>query len=166
MRHLLILLILFTSGAMGKRYLSENTLGMKKFYISVFVMILAVTAAYSSQVISIAPLTGGLETAFSNPSEETKPIMIWQWMDGLVSKEGITADLEAYKAAGIGGVQQFMVGGPMQVAARDSTNAIGTDNWRRLSFPSSSTRKMPPLLPSGLLGPVVIRQENYCCNSH
>ena len=73
-----------------------------------------------------------MEEAFRSPSEETKPIMIWQWMDGLVSKEGITTDLEAYKAAGIGGVQQFLVGGPMQVMARDTTNAIGTDNWRRL----------------------------------
>ena len=73
-----------------------------------------------------------LEDAFRNPPDVTKPIMIWQWMDGLVSKEGITADLEAYKAAGIGGVQQFLVGGPMQVMAHDTTNAIGTDNWRRL----------------------------------
>lgn len=47
------------------------------------------------------------EEAFRNPPAAAKPIMIWQWMDGLVSKEGITADLEAYKEAGIGGVQNF-----------------------------------------------------------
>ncbi len=46
-----------------------------------------------------------LETLFDNPPQEAKPLMIWQWMDGVVTKEGITADLEAYKAAGIGGVQ-------------------------------------------------------------
>lgn len=73
-----------------------------------------------------------LEGVFANPPKESKPIMIWQWMDGLVSAEGITADLEAYSKAGIGGVQQFLVGGPMQVMARDTTNAIGTENWRRL----------------------------------
>ena len=72
---------------------------------------------------------GKLEDMFRNPTDEAKPIMIWQWMDGLVSKEGITADLEAYAAAGIGGVQQFLVGGPMQVAVSDTANAIGTDNW-------------------------------------
>ena len=55
-----------------------------------------------------------MEEAFKNPPAEAKPLMIWQWMDGLVSKEGITADLEAYKEAGIGGVQNFQVGGPMQ----------------------------------------------------
>ncbi|MBQ7213114.1 MAG: hypothetical protein IJS25_01105 [Bacteroidales bacterium] len=74
----------------------------------------------------------GLERDFLTPPEEAKPIMIWQWMDGLVSKEGITADLEAYKAAGIGGVQQFLVGGTVQLLVKDTTNAIGTDNWRAL----------------------------------
>lgn len=86
----------------------------------------------SSSVIKEFLTSASIEAAFGNPSDETKPIMIWQWMDGLISKEGITADLEAYKAAGIGGVQQFMVGGPNQVKVRDTTNAIGTDNWRRL----------------------------------
>ena len=73
-----------------------------------------------------------LEEAFKNPPAEAKPLMIWQWMDGLVSKEGITADLEAYKEAGIGGVQNFQVGGPMQGLAKDTTNAIGSERWQRL----------------------------------
>lgn len=73
-----------------------------------------------------------IDDAFQRPSDEAKPVMIWQWMDGLVSAEGITADLEAYKEVGIGGVQQFLVGGPVQVAVSDSANAIGTDAWRRL----------------------------------
>lgn len=73
-----------------------------------------------------------LEDAFWNPPAEAKPLMIWQWMDGLVSREGITADLEAYKEAGIGGVQNFQVGGPMQGLAKDTTNAIGSEKWQRL----------------------------------
>ena len=73
-----------------------------------------------------------MEEAFRNPPAEAKPLMIWQWMDGLVSREGITADLEAYKEAGIGGVQNFQVGGPMQGLAKDTTNAIGSERWQRL----------------------------------
>lgn len=73
-----------------------------------------------------------LEEAFKFPTDEAKPLMIWQWMDGLVTEKGITADLEAYKEAGIGGVQQFLVGGNMQTLVSDSTNAIGTDSWRQL----------------------------------
>lgn len=40
-----------------------------------------------------------LEEVFQNPPQEAKPIMIWQWMDGVVSKEGITRDLEEFAAA-------------------------------------------------------------------
>lgn len=73
-----------------------------------------------------------LEKVFANPPQEARPIMIWQWMDGVVSAEGISSDLEAYREAGIGGVQQFHVGGPDQGLICDTTNAIGTDNWKAL----------------------------------
>ena len=73
-----------------------------------------------------------LEQTFLSPPDEAKPIMIWQWMDGLVTREGITQDLEAYQKAGIGGVQQFLVGSETQILVKDSRNAIGTDNWREL----------------------------------
>ncbi len=72
-----------------------------------------------------------LDSVFRNPPAQAKPIMIWQWMDGVISMDGITADLEAYRDAGIGGVQQFMIGGPMQTLITDTANAIGTDGWRR-----------------------------------
>ncbi|ATC63355.1 DNA-binding protein [Nibricoccus aquaticus] len=40
---------------------------------------------------------------FQNPPESAKPWVIWYWMQASVSREGITADLEAMKQAGIGG---------------------------------------------------------------
>ena len=73
-----------------------------------------------------------LAAAFDAPPQEARPLMIWEWMDGVVSAEGITADLEAYRDAGIGGVQQFVVGGELQTLIRDTTNAVGTDAWRSL----------------------------------
>jgi len=73
-----------------------------------------------------------LEDVFKNPPVGAKPIMIWQWMDGVISKEGITADLEAYQKAGIGGVQNFQVGGTAQGMVKDTTNAIGSEPWQRL----------------------------------
>lgn len=96
-----------------------------KRILSSIVQIVLVAAGISAAVPSP-------ESVFRNPPEAAKPIIIWQWMDGMVTREGITADLEAYKAAGIGGVQQFLVGGPMQTLVSDTTNAIGTDNWREL----------------------------------
>lgn len=44
-----------------------------------------------------------LVTAFKDPPESAKPWVFWYWMQASVSKEGITADLEAMKYAGIGG---------------------------------------------------------------
>jgi hypothetical protein len=44
-----------------------------------------------------------IEKNFLNPPEAAKPWVFWYWMHGAVSKEGITADLEAMKQVGIGG---------------------------------------------------------------
>ena len=103
--------------------------------ISFFLLILTIIPLAQSQrqITSGTYISGSsLEEDFLQPPLSAKPIMIWQWMDGLVSEAGITADLEAYAEAGIGGVQQFLVGGPSQVMACDTANAIGTENWKRL----------------------------------
>lgn len=60
-----------------------------------------------------------LEAGFRNPPASAKPYTWWHWMSGNVTKEGITADLEAMKAAGIGGAHIFDAGqgipaGPVQ----------------------------------------------------
>jgi len=44
-----------------------------------------------------------IQQQFQHPGNEAKPWVFWYWMHGAVSQEGITADLEAMKAAGIGG---------------------------------------------------------------
>jgi len=44
-----------------------------------------------------------LQQVFSNPPESAKPWVLWYWIKAAVSKEGITADLEAMKANGIAG---------------------------------------------------------------
>jgi len=44
-----------------------------------------------------------LERGFSNPPDRAKPQTIWHWVNGNITKEGITADLEAMKRIGLGG---------------------------------------------------------------
>lgn len=46
----------------------------------------------------------GLEAGFREPPAWARPWAYWFWMDGQVSREGITADLEAMERAGLGGV--------------------------------------------------------------
>jgi hypothetical protein len=48
-------------------------------------------------------LADSLETGFVNPPDSAKPHTWWQWMNGNITKEGITADLEAMKQIGLGG---------------------------------------------------------------
>ncbi|MBI5707404.1 MAG: hypothetical protein HZC36_10500 [Armatimonadetes bacterium] len=55
------------------------------------------------------PVQDPLVDSFRHPPASAKPHTWWHWMNGNVTKEGITADLEAMKRAGIGGAQMFTV---------------------------------------------------------
>ena len=46
---------------------------------------------------------------FENPPSECSPGVFWYWLNGRISSEGIDADLEAMKAAGIREVRIFNV---------------------------------------------------------
>ena len=45
-----------------------------------------------------------LEKAFLSPPQSARPWVYWFWLNGNITREGITADLEAMKRVGIGGV--------------------------------------------------------------
>ena len=53
-----------------------------------------------------------LESGFKNPPAQAKPHTYWFWMNGNITREGITADLEAMSRVGIGGVLIMNVAGP------------------------------------------------------
>ncbi|MCC7376462.1 MAG: hypothetical protein IT581_17515 [Verrucomicrobiales bacterium] len=53
---------------------------------------------------SAATTTNELASRFDHPPHAAKPWVYWFWMDGNVSREGITADLEAMREVGLGGV--------------------------------------------------------------
>jgi hypothetical protein len=53
-----------------------------------------------------------LKQAFLHPPEQAKPWMFWYWMYGAVTKEGITADLQAMKKVGIEGAYLMPIKGP------------------------------------------------------
>ena len=58
-----------------------------------------------------ASATPSLDNSFKNPPDSAKPHTWWHWVNGNISKQGITADLEAMAEVGIGGAQIFNVGG-------------------------------------------------------
>lgn len=72
-----------------------------------------------------------LADGFRQPPESARPLVIWQWMNGCVTKEGITSDLESFKRAGVGGVQNFLVGGSEAIVT-DPTVQVLNPKWREL----------------------------------
>jgi hypothetical protein len=51
--------------------------------------------------------TDPLAAGFQSPPPSARPQTWWHWMNGNVTKEGITADLESMQRVGIGGAQIF-----------------------------------------------------------
>ena len=56
---------------------------------------------------AFAQSSSALERQFRTPPDDAKPRVWWHWMNGNVTREGITADLEWMKRVGIGGMQMF-----------------------------------------------------------
>jgi len=50
-----------------------------------------------------------LDTGFLNPPDSARNWTWWHWMNGNITQEGITADLEAMRRIGLGGAQIFNV---------------------------------------------------------
>lgn len=81
---------------------------MLRFHIaSLFVLIALPSAALAQdKPRAAAPTAAAADTlvaTFETPPEEARPWVYWMVMDGTLTREGITADLEAMKQAGIGG---------------------------------------------------------------
>ena len=83
--------------------------------------------AQQAQVSSSDSLLAG----FAAPPDSAKPLTLWQWMNGNVTKEGITSDLESFKRVGLSGTQQFLVGGS-EMELTDPTVEVLNPKWRAL----------------------------------
>ncbi len=62
--------------------------------------------------VNAGPATDDLAKNFAEPPSSARPWVFWFWINGNISKEGITADLEAMKRVGVGGVLWMEVSGP------------------------------------------------------
>jgi len=69
-----------------------------------------------------------LEKGFINPPDSAKPWVYWFWLNGNLSKEGVTADLESMKRAGIGGVLIMEV----DQGTPKGAYVFGSNEWRDL----------------------------------
>lgn len=76
-----------------------------KYFITFLISLNALLFTVNAQEVSNTTLENG----FDNPPNEAKARTWWHWINGNVSKNGITADLEAMKRVGIQEFQLFNV---------------------------------------------------------
>src|ERR1017187_8551316 len=72
-----------------------------------------------------------LEATFRQPPDSAKPWAYWFWINGNVTKTGITADLEAMAHVGIGGVLIMEVANPKTMAPAGQV-AFASAEWREM----------------------------------
>src|SRR5512145_2211003 len=82
---------------------------------------------------SLVPVTlsaeaESLESGFRRPPLEARPWVYWFWLNGNITEAGITADLEAMKRVGVGGVLIMEVDQGAPVGPMDFMG----DKWRDL----------------------------------
>lgn len=70
--------------------------------------------------------------AGAQQNESAKPWVFWYWVKGGVSKEGITADLEAMKLNGIGGAYLMSIQGPDKTPVYSPPAVQLTPEWWKM----------------------------------
>jgi len=71
-----------------------------------------------------------LSEGFRNPPDDARPHIYWFWMNGNITREGITADLEAMARVGIGGVLIMNIAGPrMKTDIPSGPVEYFSENW-------------------------------------
>ncbi len=85
-----------------------------------------ITASLAILSISFSWAQTSLDSLFTNPPQSAKPHTWWHWINGNISLEGITADLEAMKAIGLGGAQIFNV----EVGIPEGDRPFMSQRWK------------------------------------
>ncbi len=96
-----------------------------------FAGILIIKKIQASGLVNTLAMNNEKLTAdFFNANGPT-PYTFWMWMNGCITKEGITYDLEAFKKVGIKNVQQYLVGGS-EADITDPDITILGNRWMEL----------------------------------
>ena len=73
-----------------------------------------------------------LTSGFADPPKSARPMTYWWWPDGNISKEGITADLEAFEAKGVSGVLVFDALGQWRDKFPVGKHGFMTPGWNEM----------------------------------
>jgi hypothetical protein len=80
-----------------------------------------------------------LASGFRDPSPSARPMTWWHWMGGNISREGITADLESMKRAGLQGAMIFHVG---QLPFNGDVQFMSQQWWDMMRFAADEAARL------------------------
>lgn len=84
-----------------------------------------------------------IEQNFLNPPASAKPWVFWYWMHAAVSKEGITADLEAMKEVGIGGAYLMPIQDTSyKIPFQPTTRQLTPEFWAMVKFAMQEAKRL------------------------
>ena len=82
-------------------------------------------------------------SVFAQQNQNAKPWVFWYWIKAGVSKTGITADLEAMKANGIGGAYLMSIQGPDKTPLYNPPSVQLTPEWwQMIEFAMSEAKRL------------------------
>jgi hypothetical protein len=84
---------------------------MNRIFNFILIFVLLYGCSHGQQQIKKEKEKKVLEQAFHNPPDSTRSWVYWFWINGNITREGITADLESMKEVGVGGVLWMEVSG-------------------------------------------------------
>jgi hypothetical protein len=80
---------------------------------------------------------------WAQQNDSTKPWVFWYWVQGGVSKAGITADLQAMKESGIGGAYLMTIKGPAKVPVYEpSVQQLTPQWWEMVKFAMNEAKRL------------------------
>ncbi|MEJ8842944.1 glycosyl hydrolase [Lacibacter sp. H375] len=84
-----------------------------------------------------------IEQRFLNPPQSAKPWVFWYWMHAAVSKEGITADLEAMKEVGIGGAYLMPIKDTLhKIPFQPTVRQLSPEWWAMVKFAMQEAKRL------------------------
>jgi len=83
------------------------------------------------------------KSGHAQQNENAKPWVFWYWVKGAVSKEGITADLEAMKTNGIAGAYLMSIQGPDKTPVyTPPVVQLTPEWWKMVEFAMSEAKRL------------------------
>ena len=110
-----------------------------KYYLTFYFLCLTVCGSSQKGADGLDIIT----EKFLNPPESAKPWVFWYWLNGAVSKEGITADLEAMKEVGIGGAYLMSIKDTSSVIPfQPQVRQLTPEWWSMVKFAMQEAKRL------------------------